>query len=479
MFNKDINIPFSFIFTSATIDIDMLIDYYFGKPMRKEIYEDYYMIGYVKGSVNFPVERSYVDNDEVNLEQFYNKVIADSITSKSTIRNMDKIIPARDILIFCHSLQTIEQISNIFSKILKKDNKTCFITQNGTTMDQLQNWRLQHQNTLRFHIIHFASGIASCAHQLLATPVEADFEVNFNEIKIIISTPVIESGKTISTLYTCVDNGLHIKPTVFPLHQLNNYNLSENDKYNKVTNISILPIDKFMMIQRLGRVGREAPGLYKHCYTKNTLEKIGTPIPEFKNISSVKNFILPLCENGKVVDVANKNCFVQYFGVDTSIVTNLNMLCSSLITINGLKYSFRDIESSVTDISWVIVAQYLYNIEGMSLLDALLVSSCNRKYLDDELTDKRVIKNNLKISKADILKIDRIDETLRTNILEAYQMYKFIRYESNELHKGFPYVEKYKLKGRGRKTDSENLQQYNNKPYNTYIRNRILGGMLL
>lgn len=431
-----------FIFTSATINIAELIRYYFFNADSDAVLQDHLMIGHVKGSVNFHVDEYFITKDECDLQPFYEKVINACVTSKSTIKSNGKSIPCRDALVFCYSMKSIEFVAAAIEKCVSNMGLPVILVKNGTTRHELDTWREKNSEKQRVSIIEYASSIASCAQEILTQPIEPNLNVNFHEMRIIVSTNVIESGKTISTLYACIDNGLHLKPVVNPLTSLS---LLVKETNADTFNVAILPIDEFMMIQRFGRVGREAPGRFYHFYTKQTLKYISkTPIPEFQNTLNVYEYILPTLKPLACADIVNKNLFVEVFGTDTAMYTNYDMVNANAITANGTYYNISFLSDVLTNKAWIIVAQYLYIVLKYNLLDALVLASINRKSISSSLTVTPIVINRIKITRKELMN-GNIDSTMSDYIKEAYDLYKSIKYDINIIHYGFPYYNSLKI----------------------------------
>ncbi len=78
--------------------------------------------------------------------------------------------------------------------------------------------------------------------------------------RIIISTNIAETGVTIPTLKYCIDTGYHFSVEFNPEVGCNVY--------------STKSVTRGMARQRRGRVGRNAPGIWEPCYTKETFESM-------------------------------------------------------------------------------------------------------------------------------------------------------------------------------------------------------------
>mgnify|MGYP004465954737 CR=1 FL=1 len=122
---SDTSIPIEnkplFIFASATLNLDLMIEYYFGSrsilsntAQRKltidDIYKDALMINHILGTRNYPVDERYMPdecvkeyqhNDRKFVDFIVNEAVEESIKSKETWKGL----PARDILIFTYGVR--------------------------------------------------------------------------------------------------------------------------------------------------------------------------------------------------------------------------------------------------------------------------------------------------------------------------------------------------------------------------------------
>lgn len=76
-------------------------------------------------------------------------------------------------------------------------------------------------------------------------------------VKIIVSTSLLESGANVPNLYTVIDVGIRFT-TIY------------NNIQKKLARVSI-PISRPTITQRMGRVGRNAEGMYIGLYSKNKI----------------------------------------------------------------------------------------------------------------------------------------------------------------------------------------------------------------
>jgi HrpA-like RNA helicase len=77
--------------------------------------------------------------------------------------------------------------------------------------------------------------------------------------RVIISTPVAETGVTLPSIKYCIDTGFHMSPEFNPVYNC--------------TVVSEKPITQNMALQRKGRVGRKFPGVWHPLYTKEIFEE--------------------------------------------------------------------------------------------------------------------------------------------------------------------------------------------------------------
>ena len=485
---ENISILPLFIFASATIDIDMLTRY-FSKHINlsvKEVYQNYSMIGYVTGKRNFDVKQYFISEKAVEKMSFehmsnwiYNIIIPMAIKSPSKLKynknlntnsklnlknnfetnsgnnlinnsnfnlklshDNENYIPCRDILIFFPITKYFDDLNKaLINKFKENSNKELenvpFITiNNKTTKTEFYSWRQQNRNKLRFVILYYASGYSPLSEELLKYAIDPDFDANMNEIKIILSTPAIETGKTISTLYVVIDTGLQFAQIFKPL------TFKQNEFYGH-----LLPISKNAAIQRNGRVGREAEGLAFAYYTKSTFDKMDlNQLPENINLISVAGIYI---DNFKVyskyftgdyvkdrLDLIYTNDYIVPNSIDTLIKTGQDLINILYLTLNGDYTNFNNFKLKVDN--WLIYAKYLYYFKGFSLFNSLYIARLNRKYLTTYLTPNDF---NYKYGLETIKDYQKQSEELKKEILEAITEAKRI----TNIHKYFknysPFIE--------------------------------------
>lgn len=328
IFSTNINCPL-FIFTSATIDIESFVSFFFSGE-EKCIYKDPTMIAYVLGSSNHPVKTSYVDSiklisqlkSNVEPKDIANKVMTTYILSR--IKDLDG-----DILVFAPLKSTLLRISELLNIVLSK-TKLVFLVSDKTSMDNLQLWREQYANLKRYVIIPYARDYSVLADTLLATAYEKDEEARENETRIIISTPVLETGKTFSDLSLCIDFGLQTTVIYNPLRYNN----------NKLMNIKQIPANKRQVIQRLGRVGRERPGEFVYFYSEDTYNNLpNNEFPATQNNYACTDLIIKMMNSKYHIfdkfDVLNINDFMYPISIDILLRTVHDLINIGIYTPFG------------------------------------------------------------------------------------------------------------------------------------------------
>ena len=83
--------------------------------------------------------------------EFYKNAIDKAWESTSTVKSGDKIIPCRDILIFCHGATTIAAVADIVMKAIG-NSYPCIHAVNGLMMNTLSEWRRKFDSKKRILI---------------------------------------------------------------------------------------------------------------------------------------------------------------------------------------------------------------------------------------------------------------------------------------------------------------------------------------
>lgn len=262
------------ILMSATFKQETFIEY-FECPIANAIT--------VTGAT-FPIDDNFLKYDSPDyIKKTIN--IAEEIHIKN-LSDIDENSLYRDIIIFINgagpSKQIIESLHKFNSIILSKskdeinqyiDNKPKEDRIGGDKSVNLKNYYIAP-----IDLSSGSFGLAGEEYQKLFSGIEnikipiynitPKGDIDINSIKeyvipsrrIIISTPVAETGVTIDTLKYCIDTGL-----------------VTSVEFNPDYGTSLIlkkPVTKGMAMQRRGRVGRKSPGVWYACYTKDSFDKL-------------------------------------------------------------------------------------------------------------------------------------------------------------------------------------------------------------
>lgn len=72
-------------------------------------------------------------------------------------------------------------------------------------LSEINSWRNDNKGQKSILIIGYARGWSLASEYLLSHQIKPDPDALMNETSIILSTPIIETGKTIKTLYKAID----------------------------------------------------------------------------------------------------------------------------------------------------------------------------------------------------------------------------------------------------------------------------------
>ena len=416
-----------FIFASATLNLEPFVNYYYplmardnNKLTTEDVYKDYKMIGYVSGSANFEVKLKYLDN-EINIGNTkdpindFGKYIAEYIVKNLLGKMLDNIPEGEngnDLLVFIPKMVIASAIMTNLNNLIEKvdynnDSIPVFKINKGMLFTDVETWRSQNRNKKRILLVSYARGFAKASDEILKTALEPDMEARVWERKIFVSTPIIETGKTISSLRFCLDTGLELKPSYNPLV----YNF-----YNSRYNLRVFPINQSSATQRLGRVGREQRGECLRLYTDkvyNMLEKSESP-------ETVNNFCLSQVILSKLqtlplytyYDIINDNNYLFKISMDIQLRTICDLINSGFYNIFGLVTDTITPIENFDSLSGYI--QQLYYINGYSLFKSLLIVNMNFKFISPEITPCNLPINSLPYN---LSKIDDINPDI--DIVEA------------------------------------------------------------
>jgi HrpA-like RNA helicase len=397
-----------FIFTSATIDVEKMQKYY-GIDDEKSIIT-------VKGALNHPVEkifineqlyRSYIEREkrgqhfgeligEYFMNNFYDKLDNSKSFIKAKLERSDDI-QCRDVLIFLPLAMAIDKCGSYIEKRITNVPK--LFVKMGMDYSAVEEWRKTYADQKRVLIIGFGRNYSTAADQLLSIPMDSENNVKY-ETKIIISTPIIESGKTISTVSLCIDSGLNTSTFYIPLTY----------DFNKFY-INTVAINRNQLTQRVGRVGRETEGTFIHFYTESIMNKFRLgDIPETINTPCISPQLIEIMKMKTTIDLFKENNFLFPVSLDGMIISYFDLLKSSFIDHEGnipemkLNWNWND--------AWLFFVRYLVKDYKMKLFDAILLASINQKNVPPFISLTGFDKDKLRFKDIESLPINN-DNILR------------------------------------------------------------------
>lgn len=392
-----------FIFSSATFDVAAMIKYYYLGATQEEtsqniarVFRDPLMTGLVTGKTNFPIEEYFLTNQELDkyneqeyqqvqrnrnagyrlmAEHFVNRYYRDLDRSPAKVKTPHGEVVCRDVLFFVPGVAGIEEIGTTLKEKIK--DRPVYLIRKGQEFREVARWREGMKGKRRILYIPFASGYSPAGDALLESPLERDVDSLFNEIRIICATTTIDAGKTITTLRLAIDMGLVTGVIAQPL--------SQSIKL-KLPYLRQIAANVNQTIQRVGRVGREAPGIFLHFYTRDVYKEFRqTEVPETVNTYSVSAMMMSHLKQkkvGQLFDLINENPWPYPTSVDTLLRTANDLICSGFLTPYGqlteLRVSMRYIDP------WKLYARTL-SAKGWSLFDSLMIAGINMRELPDVL----------------------------------------------------------------------------------------------
>ena len=428
-----------FIFSSATIDIEHMIRYYFQKE-SEDVIKNPLMSCDIQGTPNYPIEERFLTSEELKVyntreqenresafalltEYFAKTCLKLMKESKSEIKIGNEIVKCRDALIFVPLFNAIGFIGEELKKYIKVPY---FKIEKGGKFKDVKKWRDENRNKERVLFIGYGRNYSTASDAILVNAYDSDAEARKNEIKIICSTSVIETGKTFSTLYLCLNLGIETMSLYNPL----SYKPELSIQYLKQ-----VPINKNQAIQRKGRIGRESPGIFIHFYTKYCYDNLrNNDIPETINSPYLSQMILNdliLNPIGTYKDIFNLNNYYYPTSTDILINSGRDLVYSCCLTQFG---QFITMNSTQGLENWVSYAKYLFYVAGWSLWDSLLFASINRTSLPPTLVLYGIQSTTLRYQLKQINE-DNVDVNMCDSIMRAKNLMTKLLYGKNSSFK--------------------------------------------
>lgn len=312
-----------------------------------------------------PREDIYTATTRFFMKRFYDELY----DSTSYVNIKGKEYQCRDVLIFVPSMKGINSISSTLMGMITDRPK--FKISQFTLQKELDEWRRSNKGHQRILVVGYGASYSNLSLNILATPYENEDDVLEFETKIIVSTSVIETGKTFSTLKICVDLGLH-KTTIYsPLTWK-----FEIDK--RLGYLKTIPANRSQIIQRRGRVGRMSPGTFMMMYSDENLKFLeAADYPQTINNSCLSNLLydvyLSKLPQG-VYDVAKFNDFLFPLPIDMQIVSFNDLFLSGILGAAG-EYVPKD---RGEDSMWIEYAKFAYYQLKWSLFKSIMTAAINK-----------------------------------------------------------------------------------------------------
>ena len=357
---KLVDCPF-LILTSATFDVEKYSNYY--GVDTKNIID-------VSG-INYPIETFFPKD---NIDDYIKQSADTALNIHSNNTDDYKSSKFTDILIFVYGTKPMKDIGKILEEAnnkIENNNHFVLITLTGATFKK---------DNVEFRNIFKPLGSIEVLLK--------NSEIVTPKRRIIISTNVAETGVTIDTLKYLIDTGFENSAIFNPIYGY----------------FSVLPVGvtKASALQRKGRVGRRAPGVYYPMYTELTFNNMqDDKYPELIS-SDLSDTILGLIVktvypnwDGVISDKLEKEGVFKIDEIDLldyPAVDSINYSLEKLFSL-GLIDSYYNpttlglITTTITkipiEIIRMILAGYSYraNIIDLITIGAFMVSS-KRDYLD-------------------------------------------------------------------------------------------------
>ena len=384
------------IFASATLNENKLLSYFYDQdPTDPTLFVE------VGGSGNYPVVEKYLIDSELskmnNMEQskngfsvpwtmlanfFYRNIFHQLFKSKSELKVNDKMYQVRDALLFIPSTIAMDFIAGRLIRYISEEKINVLYVKRNCSLTELNEFREKYKNKTRVLIIGYARGYSEASDYLVESPVSnISEECLKNETKIFLSTAAIEAGKTISTLYFCLDLGIDQKTIFNPLRYYTN-----RIEGKKLKILKQIPENINQKKQRMGRVGREAPGVFLNFFSKTVEDKmLKEDIPETINNYILSPVLMATIMNKSVfhvLDFMNINDFYEKISLDILLISGHDLILSGIINSFG-EYNPKLNNEIFNTEPWLKYAEILYYLYNYKLLDALVFASINRYEVSD------------------------------------------------------------------------------------------------
>lgn len=312
--------------------------------------------------------KKFIINPFITIGQFFIKFCFDSLWKSNSFVYIDEFernFQCRDTLIFVPGLVMINTVAHEIYRNVNQQITTFKLTKE-TTEEELLQWRDENRGKKRVLIMGYSADFSKLSLKLLETPYEVNEDVLEFETKIIITTSVIETGKTLLMLRLCIDAGLDTKMIYNPLI----YNTK--DKW-----LIRIPANQSQIQQRRGRVGRKSPGIFLMMYSKNTYNSLFSgDFPETINSGCLSemlfNSVFKKIQKPTRIDICNYNDYLYPISPDLLIRSMNDLFFGNIVGCNG-EYNLNKSENK-----WMIYAQLAYYLLKLPLFKSIMIAAINK-----------------------------------------------------------------------------------------------------
>ena len=372
LFGNQPNCPM-FVFASATLSEKQILEYFDAEGVSLK-----YILSTIKGVPNNPIEDHSLsastlqqlsqENKDIYVtiaKHFAKSLFKPLFDSKSFVHidEFNRDYQCRDALIFVPGLMQIETVTRTLSKEI--NDQPLFLLTRESTLKDLESWREEHKGKRRTLVMGYSAEYSALSLMLLEAPYEVDADVLEFETKVIVTTSVIETGKTIQLLKLCIDAGFDKKVMYTPLI----YDYRQNY-------LTTVPANQSQITQRKGRVGRKSPGVFIKFYTEECYaNRLKNDLPETVNNGCLSELIYTTQINklpkSCCIDVASMNDYMYPISPDLLLRTADDLFFANVIGSNG-EYINEEREEK-----WITYARLAYVLLKMSLFRAIMTAVIN------------------------------------------------------------------------------------------------------
>ena len=364
-----------FVFASATLSEREILQYF---GLLRPNLSLKYILSTIRGIPNNPIEVNFLSNqtiEQISKENkdmyittanYFAKYLYKPLFESKSFVHIDEYnrdFQCRDALIFVPGLMMVETIAGVLSKAIT--DKPLFVLNRRTSQKELEEWREKYKGKMRVLVMGYSAEYSPLSLMLLEAPYEVNDDVLEFETKIIITTSVIETGKTIQLLKLMVDCGFDTKNMFMPL--IYDY----RDNY-----LVKVPANQSQITQRKGRTGRKSAGVSIFMYSSECFDaRLKNDLPETINNGCLSELIYTTQINkiprASCVDIAKMNDFMYPISPDLLLRTANDLFFANVIGSCG------EYIPNIREEKWIVYAKLAYIFLKMSLFRAIMTAAIN------------------------------------------------------------------------------------------------------